>query len=149
MSLRPQTIDRYSRTVAEVFRNGQSVKLAMVNSGQAFAYLKYVSACDQSAYLRAEAAAQRQQFGVWAVPWGIQRPWDWRHGTRPPAASSSAPFLPSAGSPLPATSPVGGFTGHRLTSRQIGSYARAQALVREWHTSLEKNGDGTDCESLR
>jgi len=51
VTLRPQTIDKYGRTVAEMFRNGQNVNLAMVSSGQAFAYRKYLAACDGSAYL--------------------------------------------------------------------------------------------------
>jgi endonuclease YncB( thermonuclease family) len=84
VSLRPQTTDKYGRTVAEVFRNGQNVNLAIVSSGQAFAYRKYLAACDGSAYLGAEAAAQRQRIGVWAVPGGIQRPWDWRKGNQRP-----------------------------------------------------------------
>lgn len=46
VSLRSQTIDKYGRTVAEVFRGGQNVNLAMVSSGQAFAYRKYLGACD-------------------------------------------------------------------------------------------------------
>ena len=83
VKLRPQTIDKYGRTVAEMFRNCQNVNLAMVRSGRAFAYRNYLSACDGSAYLGAEAAAQRHWVGVWAVPGGIQRPWDWRKGTRP------------------------------------------------------------------
>jgi endonuclease YncB( thermonuclease family) len=95
VTIRPQTKDRYGRTVAEVFRNGRNVNLAMVSSGQAFAYRKYLSACDGSAYLGAEATAQRQRVGVWAVPGGIQRPWDWRKGTRSPAASTAALFLPA------------------------------------------------------
>jgi endonuclease YncB( thermonuclease family) len=74
VTLRPQTIDNYGRTVAEVFRGGQNTNLAMVSSGQAFAYRKYLSASNQSAYLGGEAAAQRQRVGVWAVPGGIQRP---------------------------------------------------------------------------
>jgi hypothetical protein len=103
VSLRPQTIDKYGRTVAEVFRGGQNVNLAMVSSGQAFAYRKYLGACDGSAYLGAEAAAQRQRVGVWAVPGGIQRPWDWRHGTRRPA-----PYLAgSSGRGIGATAPAG------------------------------------------
>jgi endonuclease YncB( thermonuclease family) len=117
----PQTIDKYGRTVAEVFRNSQSVNLAMVSSGHAFAYRKYLAACDGSAYLGAEAAAQRQRVGVWAVPGGIQRPWDWRKGTRPPAASTGAPFPPAAGSAPPAAAPAGGYSGRKLTCRQIGS----------------------------
>ena len=39
----------YGRTVAEIFRNGQNVNLAIVSSGAAFAYRKYLSACDGSA----------------------------------------------------------------------------------------------------
>ena len=76
VALRPQTIDKYCRTVAEVFRGGQNTNLAMVSSGKAFAYRKYLGACDGSAYLGAEAATQRQRVGVWAVPGGIQRQWD-------------------------------------------------------------------------
>jgi hypothetical protein len=152
VSLRPQTTDKYGRTVAEVFRGGGSVNLAMVSSGQAFAYRKYLSACDGSAYLGAEAAAQRQRVGVWAVPGGIQRPWDWRKGARGPgqaAASTAAPFPPAAGSAPPAAAPAGGYSGQNLTCRQIGSYARAQELLKQGHTYLDKNGDGVACESLR
>ena len=148
VTLRPQTIDKYGRTVAEVFRGGQNTNLAMVSSGQAFAYRKYLSACNQSAYLGAEAAAQRQRIGVWAVPGGIQRPWDWRKGPRPPAASTAAPFPPAAGSALPAAAPSGGYSG-KLTCRQIGSFARAQEVLRQGHTYLDRNGDGVACESLR
>ena len=90
-----------------MFRNGQNVNLARVNSGQAFAYRKYLGACDGSAYLGAEAAAQRQRIGVWAVPGGIQRPWDWRKGTRPPAASTAAPFPRAAGSAPPVAALLG------------------------------------------
>ena len=36
VTLRPQTIDRYGRTVAEMFRNGQNVNLAMESSGAAY-----------------------------------------------------------------------------------------------------------------
>ena len=51
VTIRPQTKDRYGRTVAEVFRNGRAVNLAMVQSGQAFAYRKYLAACNGGAYL--------------------------------------------------------------------------------------------------
>jgi endonuclease YncB( thermonuclease family) len=149
VTLRPQTTDKYGRTVAEVIRGGQNVNLAMVSSGAAFAYRKYLAACDGSAYLGAEAAAQRKRVGVWAVPGGIQRPWDWRKGTRPPAASTAAPLPPAAGSAAPAVAPAGGYSGRKLTCRQIGSYARAQELLRQGHTYLDRNGDGVACESLR
>jgi endonuclease YncB( thermonuclease family) len=139
VSLRPQTIDKNGRTVAEVFRNGQNVNLAMVSSGQAFAYRKYLAACDGSAYLGAEAAAQRKRVGVWAVPGGVQRPWDWRKDTRPPAA----------GSATPAAAHDGVYSGRKLTCRQIGSFARAQEQLKQGYIYLDKNGDGVACESLR
>jgi hypothetical protein len=65
VTIRPQTKDRYGRTVAEVFRNGQ-----------AFAYRKYLSACDRGSYLAAVAQAKQSRRGVWAVSGGIERPWD-------------------------------------------------------------------------
>jgi len=114
-----------------------------------FACRKYLAACDGSAYLGAEVAAQRQRVGVWAVLGGIQRSWDWRKGTRPPAASTAAPFPPAAGSAPRAAAPAGGYSGRKLTCRQIASYARAQELLRHGHTYLDKNGDGVACESLR
>jgi hypothetical protein len=95
---------------------------------------------DGSAYLGAEAAAQRQRIGVWAVPGGIQRPWDWRHGTRGPGQAACPSAAPSA--------PAGAYSGRKLTCRQIGSYARAQELLKQGHTYLDRNGDGVACESL-
>ena len=92
LSLKDQTKDRYRRTVAEICRNGQSVNLAMVQSGQAFAYCKYLAVCDGGAYLAAEAQAQQAGRGVWAVIGGIERPWDWLH--RPSRATSSRSARP-------------------------------------------------------
>jgi len=86
---------------------------------------------------------------VWTVPGGNERPWDWRHGTRSPAASTAAQFLPAAESAPPDVIHVGGYMGRKLTCRQIGSFARAQELLRQGHTYLDRNGDGVACESLR
>ena len=135
--------------MAEVFRNGQNINLAIRSGGQAFTCRKYLSACNGSAYLGAEAAAQRQRVGVWAVPGGIQRPWDWRKGTRPPTASTAAPFLPAAGVAVPAAAPAGGYGGRKLACRQIGNFARAQELLKQGHAYLDRSGDGVACESMR
>lgn len=137
--LRVSTTDRYGRTVADVFRKGQSVNLAMVASGQAFAYRNYLSQCDQAAYLGAEKKAQRQGLGVWSVAGGITRPWDWRKGVRDSSPTVSAPSATGSGASV----------GRRYTCKQIGSYARAQELLREGHTYLDRDGDGEACESLR
>ncbi len=65
---------------------------------------------------------------MWAVPGGIQRPWDWRYGTRGPGQ----PATPSTAS----SAPFGGYRGRKLTGRQIGSFARDQQLLRQGHTNL-------------
>ena len=39
----PQTVDRYGRTVPEVFSSARNVNLAMVHGGQAYAYRDYLS----------------------------------------------------------------------------------------------------------
>ena len=39
--------------------------------------------------------------------------------------------------------------GHRYRCKGIGSYARAQELLRQGHTYLDGNRDGEACESLR
>ena len=148
VSLRVQAVDRYGRTVAEVKGNKGMVNLAMVRSGQAFVYRQYLGRCDRQAYLAAERQAQAQRLGVWAVPGGMTRPWDFRHrgaghrnaGAVPAAATSNAPD-----NNRQAARPSGGMT----TCKQIGSYARAQALLRQGHSYLDRNGDGVACESLR
>ena len=78
VSLRVQAVDRYGRRVAEVIGKG-IVNLAMVQSGQAFVYRQYLGRCDRGAYMAAERQAQAQRLGVWAVPGGMTRPWDFRH----------------------------------------------------------------------
>lgn len=79
MEIRPQTVDRYGRTVAEAI--GEiNLGLAMVEDGRAFAYRKYLGQCDAKEYLDAEFRAFRSRYGVWQVSGWITRPWDLRRG---------------------------------------------------------------------
>jgi len=56
VTLGPQTVDRYGRTVAEVV--GEiNLGLAMVEDGQAFSYRKYLGQCNAKEYLDAEFRA--------------------------------------------------------------------------------------------
>ena len=82
VSLRVQAIDRYGRTVAEVIRGGTNVNLALVQQGQAFVYWQYIQRCDRNGYNSAERTAESRRLGVWTVPGGITRPWDWRKQQR-------------------------------------------------------------------
>jgi endonuclease YncB( thermonuclease family) len=83
--LEVKTTDRYGRTVAEVFSD-INVGLALVEDGQAFVYRKYMGQCDVREYLAAETRASRSRHGVWDLPGGITRPWDFRRERRSSAA---------------------------------------------------------------
>ena len=131
VNLAIKTTDRYGRAVAEVF-SGVNINLALVEDGQAFAYRQYLRGCNASAYLDAEARASKRRLGVWLVPGGITRPWDFRRGRR------------SATNPQSSTTPG----GPRYRCREIGSYARAQELLAQGHTYLDGDGDGQACEAL-
>ena len=58
---------------------------------------------------------------------GITRPWDFRRGR----------------------ARTDGTGGRRYICKEIGSYERAQELLRQGHTYLDGNGDGQACEALR
>jgi len=128
--LQPKTIDRYGRIVAEVISD-ININLVMVEDGLAFAYRRYLAACDAKEYLEAEFRASRHRYGVWQVEGGITRPWDFRRGP--------------GGAVIPDGTTPG---GHRYRCREIGSHARAQQLLRQGHTYLDGNGDGEACEGL-
>ena len=131
VSLNIKTTDRYGRSVAEVF-SGVNINLALVEDGQAFAYRQYLRGCDAKAYLEAEERASRARLGVWQVPGGITRPWDFRRGRR-------AAVIPDGTTP----------GGRRYRCSEISSYAKAQELLRQWHSYLDGDGNGKACEALR
>jgi endonuclease YncB( thermonuclease family) len=79
VTIHPLNTDRYGRTVAEVIGD-INLNLALVEDGQAFVYPKYLGQCDATAYLNAEYRASRHRFGIWQLPGGIERPWQFRHG---------------------------------------------------------------------
>jgi endonuclease YncB( thermonuclease family) len=148
VSLRVQAVDRFGRSVAEVIGKKGTVNLAIVQSGQAFVYRQYLGRCDRGAYLAAERQAQAKRLGVWAVPGGITRPWEFRHGG---AGRRSAGAVPAAAfsSALASTPQAAQPSGTKTTCKQIGSFAQAQELLRQGHSYLDRNGDGVACEGLR
>ncbi|EDY39396.1 hypothetical protein CPCC7001_2277 [Cyanobium sp. PCC 7001] len=69
--------DHNGRVVAEVI-GAINLGLALVEDGEAFVSRRHVDQCDAAAYLAAEARARRRRRGVWQVPGGIDRPWQFR-----------------------------------------------------------------------
>ncbi len=78
VTLRSKATDRYGRTVAEVIRTGSNINQSLVESGNAFVYWQYIKGCDRQTYSRLETYARMRGIGVWSVPGGIQRPWNYR-----------------------------------------------------------------------
>lgn len=132
VDLRIKTTDRYGRSIAEISRQGRNINQELVATGAAFVYWQYIKGCDRQTYGRLETEARLDRQGVWSTGGGITRPWDYRRERRNSNSSSGASF-----------------SSNRLTCKQIGSYAKAQALLRQGHNYLDPDGDGQACEGLR
>jgi endonuclease YncB( thermonuclease family) len=139
VTLKTKAVDRYKRSVAEVFKGGTNINQTLVRSGDAFVYWQYISGCDRQTYSRLENDARLKRAGVWSVPGGIQRPWDYRHGRRGGSTASS----PGGGSSNT------GASSSKYRCGEIGSWSRAQDLLRQGHAYLDRDGDGEACESLK
>ena len=151
VTLEVQTTDRYGRSVAEVFRGGENVNLAMVRQGAAFAFRKYLGQCNSLRYLSAESEAEFRRVGVWATPGGITRPWDWRAESRgnTPAPAPRPPKGPASGSSGVMTGGGGSSGGGGRYYCKNLSKQEAQRLLSQGHTYLDRDGDGEACEGKR
>ena len=134
VTLMTKATDRYGRSVAEVLKGSTNINQTLVRSGNAFVYWQYISGCDRQTYSRLENDARLKGAGVWSVPGGIQRPWDYRRGRRGGSSTSSG---------------GGGTTSGKYRCKEIGSWDKAQMLLKQGHTYLDRDGDGEACESLR
>jgi micrococcal nuclease len=83
IQFREADIDRYGRTVAEIYASGQNINLQMVKEGYAVVYNQFLSSCPEtgSALQAAEAEARQQQLNFWSQPNPIM-PWDFRRSNR-------------------------------------------------------------------
>ncbi|WP_448172273.1 thermonuclease family protein [Rhizobacter fulvus] len=72
--IRPTARDRYGRTVARVICEGADANAAMVRSGMAWAYTRYLSDPQIQAM---EVLARREYVGLWSDE-GVISPWQWR-----------------------------------------------------------------------
>lgn len=105
INVRVVDTDRYGRTVAEVYRAGQSVNLQLVAEGHAVVYREYLSGCreTEAAFLAAEDQARSRRVAFWSQAQPIM-PWEWRQGIRgtteaapEPVAAAPEPGAPAAG----------------------------------------------------
>ena len=83
VSLRVVDVDRYKRTVAEVYVGSTPINLQMVREGQAVAYQQYLSGCPglRNQLLQAEQQARSQRLQFWSQARPVM-PWDYRRSKR-------------------------------------------------------------------
>ena len=78
VKIKPQTKDRYGRTVARVICDGADANLEQVKRGMAWAYDKYVR--DRSLYA-IQDRARASKVGLWADDSPV-KPWEYRRANR-------------------------------------------------------------------
>lgn len=75
-TIKPQTLDRYGRTVARVECRGEDASAEQARAGMAWFFPRY----GKDASIRAlEGLARGSKAGLWADPFPVP-PWEWRHG---------------------------------------------------------------------
>jgi endonuclease YncB( thermonuclease family) len=71
--------DRYSRNVALIYVDGQSLNEALVKNGFAWVYREYCKEAFCEDWLNLEIVARYDKIGLWSEPNPIP-PWEFRHG---------------------------------------------------------------------
>jgi len=67
--------DRYGRSIAVCYKNGEDINAWMVSQGWAVAYRRY-----SEDYVSQEQSAKSNNVGIWAGDFVL--PWEWRRGKR-------------------------------------------------------------------
>lgn len=145
VQLRSVTTDRYGRMVAEVYVDGQSINLALVQEGQAIVYREYLNGCaeTQSQYLQAENVAKQNKRGFWNQSNPVM-PADFRAGRSKPSRSSSKPVQQPTSLPACVKSDC--------DCGDFSSWEEAQRVFQAFPNDpfrLDRDRDGVACESLR
>jgi endonuclease YncB( thermonuclease family) len=132
------TIDRYGRTVGEVYADNVCVGCELVREGHAWVYRRYN---EDPVLLELEQDAREARRGLWGLPESERvPPWEWRHGgaskRRAAKAVPAGPAAPFA-------------CGAEPTCSELASCAEARFQLEECGLSrLDGDGDGTPCEVL-
>ncbi|MBD1848096.1 thermonuclease family protein [Cyanobacteria bacterium FACHB-63] len=145
VQLRSVTTDRYGRMVAEVYVDGQSINLTLVQEGQAVVYREYLNGCAEtkSQYLQAENVAKQKKLGFWNQPNPVM-PADFRAGRSKPSRSSSKPVQQPTSLPACVNSDC--------DCGDFSSWEEAQRVFQAFPNDpfgLDRDRDGVACESLR
>ena len=132
VNLMEHDIDRYGRTVAEVYKGrNKNIGLTLVKNGFAEVYEKYAYQCDQDKLTNFECKARRKGKGMWKTPEDVK-----------PVEEVET------GDQLTVTN-IPAYTGSRsITCSQLSSQIEAKEWLNQGHSYLDIDRDGIACESL-
>lgn len=77
VSIQPETVDRYGRTVGMVLVNGANINEQIVSNGHGWVFRKYCAADYCKAWLKLEDKARKERAGLWKDS-NPEPPWEWR-----------------------------------------------------------------------
>ena len=128
-------LDRYGRSVGEVYFGDLHVNAEMVRQGHAWAYTRYV---ESLAIIGLEDEARNHERGLWTLPLAQREPpWVWRHRRRDAKRSDHEGRTPDT------------TCGAKRTCKEMVGCAEAQFYLLECGvTRLDGDGDGIPCESI-
>ncbi|HEY9661505.1 MAG TPA: thermonuclease family protein [Allocoleopsis sp.] len=167
VQVRDVDVDRYGRTVAELFLGNEPVGLRLVREGYAVVYDQYLQGCSetQELYTQAETAARAAHLGFWSQDNPVM-PWDWRrqHNSSTPASSSSSNSSNPSPSNLPPSNPPPHSSPNSTTATTAPACATTDCDCRDFRTQaeaqrffdslsgdphrLDRDGDRRVCEAL-
>ena len=125
-----KTTDRYGRTIAEIRKGSTNINQSLVRSGNAFVYWQQPRGCNaRPIQIRNDARLR----GV-----GVGMP-----------VASSDPDCDDQRGGSGVSSSGGASRSGRFRCSEISSWSKAQELLKQGHTYLDRDGDGQACESLR
>ncbi|TFW71497.1 nuclease [Methylotenera oryzisoli] len=133
-------LDKYGRTLGDVFCQGKSANVHQVENGYAWVYRQY---SNDANLIALEAAARSKGIGLWNDPSPIP-PWDFRHGKRPETFEQTQARVKAS-----ANSAEGFSCGSKRYCRQMVSCEEARFYLKQCGLhKLDKDGDGVPCEVL-
>ena len=144
VQLRKVTVDRYGRTVGEIYQDNKSINLKMVKSGNAVVYHQYLGGCSETKeqYLTAEAQAKEQKLGFWnQSDADLCMPWDFRKGQCTKITAAPIEIEQESHSCLSSD----------CNCSDFATQAEAQSVLDRFTGDphrLDRDRDGVACESL-
>ena len=132
VKLMEHDIDRYGRTVAEVYKGKKkNIGLKLVKKGFAEIYDEYAYQCDEDKLIKFENKAKRKGNGIWAEQ----------------AEEVTIDEVDPGDDVSESNIPI--YTGSRvITCSQLSSRTEAKEWLDQGHTYLDADRDGSPCESL-